>query len=114
MPQPVNPTEFLRRLRARLDPPPALRWLRDAEANFFLQFPHRHEFHVEAVKPVTHDDRDVEIIMLKGALRRYCESQFAGPHTLSCEAMARQLQSVFDLSRCRVLEDGENGAEVTA
>lgn len=79
----------------------------------FLRDPHRHEFHVEAVKLVEHEDRDVEIIMLKRAMQVWCQA-FRGPHTMSCESMARQLVDAFLLQRCRVLEDGENGAEVTA
>lgn len=76
----------------------------------FLRSPHRHEFHVTAVRAVTHDDRDVEIIMLKRAVQLYCDTNFKGPHHMSCEMMARQLAETFSLERCAVSEDGENGA----
>lgn len=79
----------------------------------FLRTPHRHVFHVEATRSVGHDDRQIEIIMFKHELRRYCETRFAGPHHMSCEMMARDLLDMFALDRCTVTEDGENGAEVT-
>jgi len=79
----------------------------------FLRHPHRHEFHVEAKKPVSHDDRDIEFIELKRQIEQHCKL-FAGPHTRSCESMARELVERFGLSSCSVFEDGENGAEVVA
>lgn len=80
----------------------------------FLRDPHRHMFHVEAAKAVEHDDRQIEILAFRREMARYCNSTFCGPHTMSCEMMARRLMSEFRLSRCRVLEDNENGAEVVA
>lgn len=80
----------------------------------YLRHPHRHLFHVEAVKPVAHDERDVEFIALRRHMLAFCEVQLVGPHHLSCESMARQLLGTFGLSRCSVSEDGENGAEVCA
>ena len=84
------------------------------EAVAFLRHDHRHEFHVTAAKAVAHEDREVEIVGLKRALETFCRAQFAGPHTMSCETMARRLVEAFGLDRCEVLEDGENGAEVVA
>ncbi len=78
----------------------------------FLQFEHRHMFHIKAVKDVTHDDRDVEIIMLKRSILLYLEDLYP-THRLgktSCEMLARDLSREFDLYSCEVLEDGENGA----
>lgn len=80
----------------------------------FLRHVHRHEFHVEAAKDVSHDDRDIEIIQLKNAMQAHAAAEFAGPHSLSCEMMARALLLRYGLARCMVLEDGENGAEVLA
>lgn len=80
----------------------------------YLAAPHRHMFYVEAVKPVTHAERDIEIIALKREMAHYCWAYFKGPHTMSCESMAIQLLEEFGLLRCQVLEDNENGAEVTA
>lgn len=86
----------------------------DYKQEFYLRYPHRHVFHVEAVKAVEHEERDIEIIDLKHRLQDYCNHQFKGPHSWSCETMALELLTGFDLVRCRVLEDAENGAEVEA
>ena len=78
----------------------------------FLRQPHRHIFHVEAEKEVSHDNREVEIIMLKRAMEIYCrERKDYGSE--SCEMIARNLLHLFSLKSCTVLEDGENGARVT-
>lgn len=79
----------------------------------YLRHPHRHMFHVEAVKDVGHDNRDIEFIGLRAQMARYCSVQFGAPHTSSCEQMARRILTAFDLRSCRVFEDNENGAEVT-
>lgn len=93
----------------------------------FLRDPHRHMFHIKATKVVSHDDRDVEIIMLKRAMKHNLlvlysdktkaalsieEPLFFG--TMSCEMIARHLLEKFELSSCEVLEDGENGAILEA
>lgn len=79
----------------------------------FLRSPHRHIFHVVAKKYVDHDDRDIEIIMLKRSMETYVYEQWNGDlHSMSCEMIARHLLNIFALAYCSVLEDGENGAEV--
>jgi hypothetical protein len=80
----------------------------------FLRHPHRHLFAVEGSKAVTHAEREVEIVGLRDAMLQHCLAHFSGPHHLSCESMALALAEAFGLVRCRVLEDGENGAEVWA
>ena len=85
----------------------------------FLEERHRHIFHVKAYKPVSHDDRDVEIILLKRSMLLFISTfgHLHGPAELgsmSCEMLAKELINHFDLSQCEVLEDGENGAAVTA
>lgn len=80
----------------------------------YLSYPHRHRFHVEATKTVTHTERDVEFIQFQREVETYCAHRYAGPHTFSCESMAVDLVERFGLSRCRVMEDAENGAEVEA
>lgn len=80
----------------------------------FLRDPHRHIFHVEARKLVTHTDRDVEIILLKRAMSAYCVEQYTDAGRRSCEDIAMELLSAFDLASVQVLEDGENGAMVAA
>ncbi len=95
----------------------------------YLRVPHRHVFYIKAHKTVNHSDRDVEFIMLKHQIRNYLikeygrASQTAGGGeihyyhcefgAMSCEMLAEELISQFDLCRCEVSEDNENGAIVT-
>lgn len=77
----------------------------------YLRLPHRHMFHVEAVKSVKHQERDIEFIGLRNKMEVYCQSRFGAIATFSsCETMAIALTERFDLTSCKVLEDGENGA----
>lgn len=87
------------------------------EEVMYLREPHRHMFHIRAVKAVTHDDRDVEIIMLKNAIRDYLQKTFKSDQYddlyfggMSCEQIAHDIAIKFELTSCYVLEDGENGA----
>lgn len=81
---------------------------------WYLKHPHRHLFHVEAKKAVTHDDRDVEFIDFKNRMQEWAAEEFSGHHTLSCEMMAKRLLEKYGLDSCAVFEDNENGAEVCA
>lgn len=92
----------------------------------YLRNNHRHLFGIKAYKEVTHDDRDIEFIMLKHRIETYIKNkymhrvgndavsqllcEFGG---MSCEMIAKELIEEFELSRCEVNEDGENGAIVT-
>tara|TARA_R110001599_G_scaffold126542_1_gene299644 strand:+ start:3183 stop:3557 length:375 start_codon:yes stop_codon:yes gene_type:complete len=79
----------------------------------FLKFPHRHIFHICCKKEVKHDDRDIEIILLKRKVNSFLDEMY--PKTfgdMSCEMIAKELATVFELNYCSVLEDNENGAEV--
>jgi len=95
----------------------------------YLRVPHRHVFHIKAYKPVTHSDRDVEFIMLKHLIRDYLVNKYGTfirhdevtsnvyyTHcefgAMSCEMIAEELIEKFDLSKCEVNEDNENGAIV--
>lgn len=98
----------------------------------YLRDPHRHLFHIKAWKKVTHSDRDVEFIMLKHMIEHYFLTHYrqtvVGPTnhgnvtiikqevcvfgSKSCEMIAQELIEHFDLSRCEVSEDNENGAIV--
>lgn len=80
----------------------------------FLRVPHRHMFHIKAWRLVSHDDRDVEFIMLKREIVQYLDSMFPDGDmgSRSCEMLARELCQEFSLDRCDVSEDGENGATV--
>lgn len=86
----------------------------------YLRDPHRHVFFIKAYKLVTHSDRDVEFIMLKHQIAEYFQQTYFDLPThlcifgaKSCEMIAEELINVFDLSRCEVSEDNENGAIVT-
>lgn len=85
----------------------------------YLRDMHRHMFHIKAVKEVTHDDRDVEIIKLKQQVKGHLELKYyVTPQHLcdfggmSCEMIAKELVEKFELESCEVLEDNENGAIV--
>jgi len=79
----------------------------------FLKYPHRHIFHICCKKEVKHNDRDIEIIMLKRKILDYLAYEYDGNFKhKSCEMIATDLLTVFDLDYCSVLEDNENGGEV--
>jgi hypothetical protein len=88
----------------------------------YLRAPHRHLFHIKAYRAVSHDDRDVEFIMLKHQILQYLsetyyDSRQGKLHVFgakSCEMVGRELIEVFGLTKCDVSEDGENGSVVTA
>lgn len=86
----------------------------------YLKDLHRHVFHIKAHKQVTHSDRDVEFIELKHKINYYLKQEYwDGNQRLmhfgaqSCEMLAKELITKFNLSKCEVSEDGENGAIVT-
>jgi len=81
----------------------------------YLRDLHRHVFHIKAYKDVNHDDRDVEFIRLKHAIIHFLDIKYPNRvlGSISCEMLARQLISEFDLSKCEVSEDNENGAVLT-
>ena len=78
----------------------------------FLRHPHRHIFHIELRKEVTHADRDVEIIKLKREIKDYLGEEPINFQGRSCEMIADDLMDRFEASYVKVLEDGENGALV--
>lgn len=80
----------------------------------YLKHEHRHVFHITAYVEVSHDDRDVEFIVLKHRIKDYLE-EFYPENKLgatSCEMLASELVEAFNLVKCIVSEDGENGAVV--
>lgn len=86
----------------------------------YLKDLHRHVFHIKAYKTVSHADRDVEFIVLKHKIQenlfeRYFNTEYRMMNfgAMSCEMIAKELISKFNLSKCEVSEDGENGAIVT-
>ena len=85
----------------------------------YLANPHRHVFHVSGTHAVTHDDRDVEFIMVQHQVREAFK-QFWDDDLLlynfgkmSCEAIGSWLMTLFPFTSIEVSEDGENGARLT-
>ena len=81
---------------------------------------HRHMFHIKVEKPVTHDDRDIEILRFKKDIKDYLREEYYDVESdvcffgnMSCEMIAKELAEQFELNYCEVLEDGENGAVYT-
>ncbi len=95
----------------------------------YLRSQHRHIFKVETTITVTHDDRELEFIMVKHTLddiiNNYKQSKLdevngvlADVNLGSCEMMCRHIISKLAEKygeRCydvKVFEDGENGGEL--
>lgn len=85
----------------------------------FLKNDHRHLFHIRAWKEVKHDDRDVEFIELSHNITRYLKDKYWSTthqclyfQSMSCEMIAKELMTHFNLCKCEVLEDGEGGAVI--
>lgn len=90
----------------------------ELKAVHYLQHDHRHVFHIRVEKEVTHDDRDIEIIMLKQEIEKFFRDEYYTERdglcvfgSKSCEMMCEMLLWRFDLDRVECLEDGENGAK---
>lgn len=86
----------------------------------YLSNLHRHIFHIECVKKVTHDNRDIEIIRFKRKIKDYLfdkyfdhEFRCCNFKNQSCEMIGKELFNNFILNSCKILEDGENGALTT-
>lgn len=89
------------------------RWISAPAEMAFLRAKHRHIFWITCKKEVRHENRAIEFILAKRTIKKqYPEPfDFGGD---SCEAIARDLLNLFGFDSVVVLEDGENGAEVTA
>lgn len=92
-------------------------WPNAPEQFGYLSFPHRHIFNIEAHKRVHHDDRDVEFINLARDIKLYLIQKYYSLSakcclfgSKSCEMLASELATEFDLCECSVFEDNENGA----
>ena len=89
----------------------------DLQEVAFLSFPHRHIFHFRVAISVTHDNRDLEFILIKRELENFMS--VGNIDNASCEMLAMKLivyiqkhypnRSVV----VEVFEDGENGARLT-
>jgi hypothetical protein len=79
----------------------------------FLQYPHRHIFHITCEKTVTHADRDIEIIDFKQQILKWLTETYKGNlGAMSCEMLAQTIAARFGCEMVEVLEDNENGGRV--
>lgn len=86
----------------------------------FLEYPHRHMFHIEVRVSVKHDNRDKEFILLKREVIEYLHSKYYQEELnvldfrkMSCEMIAKDLMFVFHADSVKVSEDDENYALVS-
>ena len=81
----------------------------------FLQYPHRHIFHIKVYLEVFHDDRDVEFIQFKRWLESLYNQGTLELNHKSCEMIADDLHKEITAKYTNrkiwieVSEDGENG-----
>ena len=91
------------------------RYVDAPDAVEYLRNPHRHIFYVEVEMTVTHADRELEFILVKGKLNEYLRT-YPFKMEASCEHMADAicmfLSDTYGAQReikCCVYEDNENG-----
>ena len=87
----------------------------------FLRDMHRHVFHVNLETEVSHDDRDIEFILLKEDIDKFISSRLKlreWPDNVSCEMIATDIGNYilenYKVNWVKVLisEDDENYAVV--
>lgn len=83
----------------------------------FLSHPHRHIFHIQLTMEVNDLDREIEFIDFKHNVLEYMNNKWGCQDMcdfkgMSCEMIAKDLLENFHAKKVRVMEDGENGAEV--
>jgi len=93
------------------------------EAENYLKNLHRHIFRIIVKKEVSHNNREIEIINFKKAIKNYLiikygvnksyAYQYLKFGNMSCEDIAEKILKQFNCTSVKVLEDNENGAEVT-
>lgn len=80
----------------------------------FLRHKHRHVFEITCVIPVTHADRQREIIETEIEIDNYLTARYGNGHmelgAMSCEMLAKELADKFGCQSVTVLEDGYGGA----
>ncbi len=86
----------------------------DLKDVLYLKNLHRHIFYIKAIKEVSHNNRDIEIILFKNSIRKYLQETYQGNFgNMSCEDIAEDVLRKFDCNIVEVLEDNENGAIVS-
>lgn len=84
----------------------------------FLRAEHRHIFDIRCWWQVSHNDRDLEIILQQHKVEDFIREQYGSPAKfggMSCESIADELMAHFGfaLVKCQVLEDGYGGATLS-
>ncbi len=83
----------------------------------FLSYPHRHNFVIRCKAEVSHNNREIEIILLQRKIERKLKQNFGSFcifKSMSCEDIAEWLLNEFvELNYVEVLEDGYGGAALT-
>ena len=90
--------------------------------HFYLQYPHRHIFHIKVTIQVSAYNREIDFLILKSMIYSILQQAFSyNPktkeydfETKSCEQLALYLLKEIPHSlEVEVSEDGENGSIVT-
>jgi len=97
-------------------------WPEAPEEVLFLRNLHRHIFYIEVKVPVSHEERDVEFILLKRKLEEFLNYIGMNLGQMSCESFAIRIYGALRSEKfsgpcvtahsIKVFEDNENGAEV--
>lgn len=90
-------------------------WSEAPETVAFLRDQHRHIFNIQCQFEVSHEEREIEIIMQQWAIEDYLKNKYGNPCEfggMSCESIAKELLQQFNAYEVKVLEDGAGGAIV--
>ena len=90
-------------------------WKEAPEIVSFLRDKHRHIFNIYCKFEVSHEEREIEIIMQQWEIEDYLKSKYGNPCEfggMSCESIAREILEAFNAYEVKVLEDGAGGAIV--
>lgn len=90
-------------------------WTEAPEEVKFLRERHRHIFEIYCQFEVSHEEREIEIIMQQWEIEKYLISKYGKPCEfggMSCESIAREILESFNAYEVKVLEDGAGGAIV--
>lgn len=90
-------------------------WEQAPEKVAFLRDQHRHVFEIYSQFEVSHEEREIEIIMQQWEIEEYLHNKYGKPCAfggMSCESIAREILERFNAYEVKVLEDGAGGAIV--
>lgn len=91
------------------------KWSEAPEEVAFLRDQHRHIFEITCLFEVSHEEREIEIILQQREIEKYLYIKYGSPCDfggMSCESIATDLLEYFNAYEVKVLEDGEGGAIV--